>query len=55
MVYYSSKYKGADGAWWLQRSSKPSRGYYAILGGFDSYTLPPQEELRLLEFLSVAA
>lgn len=33
---------GADGAWWLSRSSKPLRPDHVGLGGFDSHTLPPR-------------
>ncbi len=32
---------GADGAWWLPRSSKPLRPDYVGSGGFDSHTFPP--------------
>ena len=33
---------GADGAWWLSRSSKPLRPDDVGLGGFDSHTFPPR-------------
>src|SRR6185312_8375170 len=32
---------GAEGAWWLRRSSKSFRPATGGLGGFDSHTLPP--------------
>jgi hypothetical protein len=41
---------GADGAWWLSRSSKPLRPDDVGLGGFDSHTFPP----RRVGWLAVA-
>lgn len=38
---------GADGAWWLPRSSKPLRPDYVGLGGFDSHTFPPSRAARV--------
>lgn len=38
---------GADGAWWLPRSSKPLRPDHVGLGGFDSHTFPPSHAARV--------
>lgn len=44
---------GADGAWWLLRSSKPLRPDTVGLGGFDSHTFPPRS-VALLPAVVVA-
>jgi len=31
----------ADGSWWVPRTSNPVWGVTNVLGGFDSYALPP--------------
>ena len=33
---------GVDGSWWVPRTSNPMWGGSAVLGGFDSHTLPPK-------------
>ena len=46
---------GADGAWWLSRSSKPLRPDDVGLGGFDSHTFPPRRVAWAAVFLALAA
>ncbi len=45
---------GADGAWWLPRSSKPLRPDYVGLGGFDSHTFPPSRVVRVSRVIGPA-
>lgn len=45
---------GADGAWWLPRSSKPLRPDHVGLGGFDSHTFPPSHAVRVSRFFRTA-
>ena len=45
---------GADGAWWLSRSSKPLRPDDVGLGGFDSHTFPPRRVACLAVLAALA-
>lgn len=46
---------GADGAWWLPRSSKPLRPDHVGLGGFDSHTFPPSRAARVKSLARMVA